>query len=546
MTPLRVLLLEDDESDARLVLRELRLAGFEVVSRRVDNAADFASALTPELDLILADYHLPQFDALRALDLVRDRDIAVPVIVVSGAISEDAGVECIKAGASDYLLKDRLGRLGPAVANALESVRAEAELQQARRIHSVGLLAGGIAHDFNNFIGVIRGYAQFVAAEVAGDERVACYVAEIIDAADRAAALTRQLLAFGRSETVRPVSVDLSRVVWDAEALLRPALGEHIELITRCIPNVWPVRADDGQLEQVIVNLAMNARDAMADGGQLFIETSNVELTEPIGGPDGEPAGGARHVRLTVRDTGLGMEPAVAARAFDPFFTTKPGGEGTGLGLAMVYAIVTHAGGQVRLLSRPGAGTTVEIDLPATNETVAAPSRPPAADEAQGHGETILVVDDNRALNELACRILSNNGYRVLGATTPAEALVISGRHEGPIELLLTDVVMPRMQGTELAIQLVDDRAETRVLFMSGYTTDVDAVRRVRGADVGLVEKPFTTDALLRAVRDALAWRSGSATSADARVEVEAAARRTCASGVRIDAGTPNARRMSP
>ena len=324
MTPLRVLLLEDDEGDAELVLRELRRAGFEPVSRRVDNAADFASALTPELDLILADYNLPQFDALRALELVRDRDIAVPVIVVSGAIAEDAGVECIKAGAADYLLKDRLGRLGPAVANAIERVRAELELQRARRIQSVGLLAAGIAHDFNNFIGVIRTYAQLVAEEVSGNERLARDLAEIVDAADRAAALTRQLLTFSRSESVHPVCVDLSGIVSDTEALLRPALGEHIELITRCVPDAWPVKAEDGQLEQVVVNLAMNARDAMPDGGRLFIETSNVELDEPGQNGDGEPRRRARHLRLTVRDTGSGMEPAVAARAFDPFSRRSP------------------------------------------------------------------------------------------------------------------------------------------------------------------------------------------------------------------------------
>jgi two-component system, cell cycle sensor histidine kinase and response regulator CckA len=368
---LRVLVLEDSEADADLMLRELGRAGFEIVSVRVDGANDFNAALETELDLILADFRLPQYDALQALAAVRRHEVRAPVIVVSGAIGEDAGADCIKAGAADYVLKDRLGRLGVAVHQSLERrrlqqerVELEVELQQARRLEELGLLAGRIAHDFNNIIAVIDAYARLIA-EPDTEQPISHHVAQITHATDRAAALTRQLLDFSRRETVRPVVVDLEQAMRDTRGLLAPALGDRIELVIRSDPGLWSVTLEDGQLEQILVNLAVNAHDAMPDGGTLIIEAGNLDGSDR-GSADGSTGRfDPRRVRLSVRDTGLGMDPEVAARAFDPFFSTKSAGAGTGLGLATVYAIVTRAQGQARLLSHPGAGTTVEIELPA-------------------------------------------------------------------------------------------------------------------------------------------------------------------------------------
>jgi signal transduction histidine kinase len=368
---LRILILEDSEADAALMLRELRAALPEVVALRVETEDAFVAALDPEPHLILADFRLPRFDALRALKAVRERGVGAPVIVVSGAIGEDAGAECIKSGAVDYVLKDRLGRLGVAVEQALsrhrletEKARLEAELEQARRLEELGMFASRIAHDFNNVLAVVDGYAGMIARDARGRQPVAGYVDAIGQATASAAALTRQLLDFGRRNAVQPRLVELGPALSDARSLLVPTLGERVELTVHCVPDLWPVMLEDGQLEQILVNLAVNARDAMPEGGRVTIEAGNL-----IGARE-------RRVRLSVADTGCGMRPEVAARAFDPFFSTKPHGHGTGLGLATVYAIVTRAGGQARVLTSPGDGTTIEIHLPAALVTDARPQEP--------------------------------------------------------------------------------------------------------------------------------------------------------------------------
>ena len=383
---LRVLVLEDSEPDADLIVRELRHLGYDLVPLRVETAEEFEAALGPELDLILADFRLPRYDALQALAAVRAHGVRAPVIVVSGAIGEDAGVDCIKAGAADYVLKDRLARLGVAVHQALERerlreerTRLEVELQQAKRLEDLGLFAGRIAHDFNNIISVIDAYARMISDDV-GSAPVATHAAEIVHATGRAAALTRQLLDFGRRDAMRPVVIDVERGLRDARRLLVPSLGDRIALITRCPPDAWQITLEDGQLEQILVNLALNARDAMPDGGELVIEAANVEPDEQAAG-GGTAGGDARRVRLTVRDTGSGMHPDVAARAFDPFFSTKPAGGGTGLGLATVYSVVTRAGGQARVVSTLSSGTTIEIHLPAVRRTAdSAPTQPAIAE----------------------------------------------------------------------------------------------------------------------------------------------------------------------
>jgi PAS domain S-box-containing protein len=379
-----------------------------------------------------------------------------------------------------------------------EREKLEAQLNQLRRLESVGQLAGGIAHDFNNLLGIILNYAQFVQDEIGEDSPAARDVEEIRRAAERAAALTRQLLIFSRREVVRKRVLDLNEVVSELDRLLARALGEQVELETHLASGLWPVEADPGQIEQVLVNLAVNARDAMSVGGRLVIETSNHELLEERAG-----ASPGRYVRLTVSDTGAGMDQQVADHAFEPFFTTKPKGAGTGLGLSTVYGIVTEAGGQIELYSEPGVGTTVKVYLPATDRgpTPAARPRPPRADAA---GETVLLVEDEQSVRRLSERILKGAGYEVLVTASGQEALEMCARPEQRIDLLVTDVVMPGMLGPELVERATAVRPGLKVVFMSGYVHQmIDLMEGDRG-DFAFIEKPFTVEALLDGVREAL------------------------------------------
>jgi PAS domain S-box-containing protein len=375
-------------------------------------------------------------------------------------------------------------------------LRVEAQEQRHQRLESLGQLAGGIAHDFNNMLGVIVNYANFVieeaesptpdAASITADAR------QVIKAGQRGTDLTHQLLAFARREVVRPEVLDLNAVLGDVEVLLRRSIGEHIKLMVRPGPGLPPVTADPGQIEQVLVNLALNARDAMPSGGNLVIDTAPF-VSDTVG----------ECVRLRICDSGRGMAPDVVERAFEPFFTTKPSGEATGLGLATVYGIVTQAGGEVALSSEPGLGTTVSILFPASAEVAAGPGPACAEPDAgtDGHGETLLVVEDEAALRDVAGRILSKAGYRVLAADGGTQALELAALHEGAIDLLVSDVVMPGMLGKELAERLVHTRPDTRVLYMSGYAQPVLASQGTLDPGVALLEKPFTAADLLSAVR---------------------------------------------
>jgi PAS domain S-box-containing protein len=396
-----------------------------------------------------------------------------------------------------------------AEARRLEEARdremLEAQLNQLRRLESVGQLAGGIAHDFNNILGVIINYAQFVEDDLPAGSAAADDVQEIRRAAERAAALTRQLLIFSRREVVRPQVLDLNVVVSELDKLLRRALGEHIELETRFSPEPVTVEADPGQIEQVLVNLAVNARDAMPSGGRLVIETSNVELDAETLRPELSPG---RYARLTVSDTGTGMTREVAAHAFDPFFTTKPSGEGTGLGLATVYGIVTEAGGDVRLYSEPGIGTTVRVELPAIAGAPAQSERV-KLERPAGRGETVLVVEDEDGVRKLVQRVLETAGYDVMVADRGAAALEIL--EERPdVDLLLTDVVMPEMLGPELVAEASRRLPDLKILYMSGYIHQVIAgLDADTTDDFAFIEKPFTGETLRQAVRSALDVTAG-------------------------------------
>jgi PAS domain S-box-containing protein len=372
-------------------------------------------------------------------------------------------------------------------------LRIEAQTHRNQRLESLGQLAGGIAHDFNNMLGVIVNYANFVIEEAESESpdlaAIRADAGQVIKAGERGTELTHQLLAFARREVVRPQVLDLNAALADVETLLRRSIGEHINLIVRPAGDVPPVSADPGQIEQLLVNLALNARDAMPTGGNLVIDTAR-----HVSGETGECA------QLRVCDSGRGMAPDVVERAFEPFFTTKPSGEGTGLGLATVYGIVTQAGGTVSISSEPGVGSTVTVLFPASVADVAEPAADEPA-ETGGQGETLLVVEDEAALRAVTGRILSGAGYHVLAADGGTQALELAALHDGPIDLLVSDVVMPGMLGKELAERLVQHRPDTRVLYISGYAQPVLASQGTLDPGVALLEKPFTATGLLSAVR---------------------------------------------
>jgi PAS domain S-box-containing protein len=388
--------------------------------------------------------------------------------------------------------------------------RLEAHLQQAQRLESLGQLAGGIAHDFNNLLAAILNYTSFVAEQVDEASRlpggehwagVRDDVEQIRRAADRAATLTRRLLTAGRREVVRPRVLDLNEVVGEVEHLVRRTFGDRVEVVTRLAPDLWTVLADSGQLEHLLLNVARNASDAMPDGGVLTIETANVD----VGEADGSDVPPGRRVRLRVGDTGPGMDPAVKARAFEPFFTTKPDGDGSGLGLATVYGIVTQLGGHAEIVSEPGEGTTFVAVFPATDDAVAARQDQPVDSPPQSGRGTVLLVDDEDAMREAIRRMLVRNGYTVISANGGAQAIEVARRHPGVIELLLTDVVMPHMLGKEVAETVAGERAGIKVLYMSGYAQPVLASDGTLEAGVDLIEKPFSEPVLLAKVRELLA-----------------------------------------
>ncbi len=390
-----------------------------------------------------------------------------------------------------------------------ERERLGSQLHQAQRLESLGQLAGGIAHDFNNLLAVIINYAAFVTEDLAAatsseDGRAAMRedVKQISLAAERAAHLTHQLLAFARREVIQPEVVDVNDVVTDIEQLLRRTLGEHVELDSALAPDLDPVMIDPGQLEQILVNLAINSRDAMPDGGALRIDTSNFEIDDSyaISRPELSPG---PYVRLRVSDSGSGMSAETAERAFDPFFTTKPAGQGTGLGLATVYGIVQQAGGRAQIYSEPEVGTTFTVLLPTTDRGISAAAPETSAQVRRGEA-TILLVEDEHALREVTRRILAGAGYDVLVATCGADALEAIDRHPGPVDLLLSDVIMPQMPGPQLARRLLAERPELRVLLMSGFAQPILDSGGHLDEGMTLIEKPFSGPSLLAKIAQIL------------------------------------------
>jgi two-component system cell cycle sensor histidine kinase/response regulator CckA len=382
--------------------------------------------------------------------------------------------------------------------------RLEEQFQQSQKMEAIGRLSGGVAHDFNNLLGVIIGYAEIVQEGLRPEHPLRHSADEILAAGKRAAGLTRQLLAFSRQQVLEPQVLDLNVVVLNMESMLRRLIGEDIELSSAMDGTLGVVKADQNQLEQVIMNLAVNARDAMPNGGKLLIETANMEMDDTFITRYPYPVQPGLYVRLTVSDTGVGMDAATRARIFEPFFTTKDKGQGTGLGLSMVYGVVKQSGGYIDVYSEPGMGTTFKIYLPRVDEVmVEGKAERVLSADLRGH-ETVLLVEDEPSLRILTRNLLEICGYQVLDAKDGSEAMDISQAQSGEIDLLLTDIVMPGINGRTLADQLTQLRPKIGVIFMSGYTGQAVGARGILDPGSNFLQKPFTREELARKIREVL------------------------------------------
>src|SRR5436309_13230732 len=387
---------------------------------------------------------------------------------------------------------------------AEEALRqSEERLRQAQKMEAVGRLAGGVAHDFNNLLTVITSYSDLLLEDLGSDEPERYDDHQLRKAAEAAAALTRQLLAFSRQQVLQPRALDLKATVTGIEKLLKRLIGEDVRLTTFLAPDLGVVKADPGQIEQIIVNLAVNARDAMPTGGRLTIEAANVEMDEAYARGHA-PARPGRYVMLALSDTGIGMDERTRARVFEPFFTTKDPGKGTGLGLATVYGIVKQSGGFVWVYSEPGHGTTFKVYLPRVDEPPEpAPAAPAIAEPGRGT-ETVLVVEDAASVRMVTRQVLERYGYLVLEAPNGDTALHLEAKHPGRIHLLLTDVVMPGLSGRQLAEQLAQLRPDMKVLYASGYAADAIVHHGILESGIAYLQKPFTPETLARRVRQVL------------------------------------------
>ncbi|MDZ4732224.1 MAG: response regulator [Nitrospirota bacterium] len=517
-TPLRLLHLEDDPVDAELIATTLMESNIPCQAQLVDTRQAFVAALKEgRMDLILADYSIPGFDGMTALTLARQHCPDVPFLFVSATIGEELAIDAMHQGATAYVLKQRLGRLVPSVQRALrelddraERKRAEEALRQSekqfrhsQKMEAVGRLAGGIAHDFNNLLTVIMGYSQVLLKELGPQHPLRGKTEETLKAGEKAATLIRQLLTFSSKQSLDPKILSLNTAVTSLESLLRRLIGEDIQLVTTLDPANGRLRADQAQLEQVLANLVVNARDAMPKGGTLTIETAQVELTRsPVYQVTPLPPG--NYVRLSVSDTGCGMDRKTQSHIFEPFFTTKEEGKGTGLGLSTVFGIVTQSGGAIDVTSRVGHGTRFDLYFPSVESGIltTAPTQP--LGQTQKGTETILLVEDEPSVRTLIRDELRKLGYRVIEAKNGVEACLLATQQAGSLQLLLTDVVMPGMGGRELAQHLSVIKPDLRTLFISGYTDDVGIMAGQEEGTSSFLQKPFTPEVLARAVRTLL------------------------------------------
>ena len=515
---LQVLIVDDSENDVVLLLRTLRKAGYEPAYERVSSAPAMKAALQRQAwDIVISDYEMPNFGGFEALQLLKESGHDLPFILVSAVVSEETAVAAMKAGAHDYIMKRKLARLAPAIERELREAQtrtarkaaeaalrqSEEQLRQVQKIEAVGRLAAGVAHDFNNILTTITGHSEFLLRQLGDDDPRRKHAEQIEKSAYRAAALTRQLLTFSRKQVIEPRVLKLNAVILNVEGMLSRLIGEDIEFCTALDPTAGHINADPGQIEQVIMNLAVNARDAMPDGGKLTITTANTILDGNHLKNFPDLSAGA-YVMLAIADTGTGMSEEVKAHLFEPFFTTKPPGKGTGLGLATCFGIVKQNRGHIDVQSELGRGTTFKICFPQVHSALAPPRvRITPTNVARGT-ETVLLVEDEPAVRELTAVILREQGYTVFEAVNGEEGLRMARQQGGKIDLVLTDVVMPVMGGKEMADALRASHPDTKVLFSSGYSEDALGHHCVLRPGIAFLQKPYIMATLARKVREVL------------------------------------------
>ena len=463
--------------------------------------------------MYLVDYRLGGRSGLELVRQELGNSAKTPIILLTGQGDHQVDVEAMNAGAADFLVKDRIdaSSLERAIRYAVEHARAEDErarleqqLLHSQKLEAVGQLAGGVAHDFNNLLTAILSYTQLGMSSAPPGSRLGGQLKEILKAAQRAADLTQQLLAFSRRQVMEPQPLNLNDIVLDTHKMLRRLIGTDIELVTLPGPDLGLVTVDPAQMEQVIINLSVNARDAMPDGGKLIIEAANTALAPEDLAERPELAPG-EYVSLSVSDTGVGMDPEVMTRIFEPFFTTKAQGKGTGLGLSTCYGILKQNGGDLTVESTVGKGSKFTLYLPRTSEVLPARADAEAQDHLPRGEETVLLAEDEEKVRGVVARVLREQGYTVLEARNGGEALrVAEGQNGNVIDLLLTDVVMPLLGGKELADRLRQLHAVKRVLYTSGYADPALDDNGLMGPSAGFLRKPFTPAALAKRVREVL------------------------------------------
>ena len=513
--PIRVLFI--GEAGAEAIGAELERGGYQPSFERAATQALLESALASHWDIAISDFAIGDFGALAALRTIQERAIDLPVIVVSGKIKDSDVLSALKAGAADHMTRSNLMRLNAAVEREIRAakmrrdrLRLEEQFHQAQKMEAVGRLAGGVAHDFNNLLTVITGYSDLLLStrDLKDSQRTA--LEEIRRSAERGGALTHQLLAFSRRQPMVSRTVRLNDLIIQIEKMLRRLIGEDIELVTIPAASQDTVTADPGRLEQVIMNLVVNARDAMPNGGKLTIETGNIQLGDNFSAKHlGLPAG--PHVTISITDTGVGMDDDTQNHLFEPFFTTKGPGSGTGLGLATAYGIIRQSGGTIGMFSQLGSGTTARIYLPLVQEKPQTAFEGKLTGSALNGVETILLVEDEARVRKLIVDVLKARGYHVMEATRGEEALRLCKQLGSKIDLAVVDVVMPEMSGPDLVKQVAQLCPQMRVLYISGYTDEAIVHHGIPQSGAAFLQKPFMPDALARKVRDVLDTRSNSA-----------------------------------
>jgi len=507
-----ILLIDDDPQAQALIEMALIDAHFE---RKIEVVATAAAGLerikADHHDIYLVDQRLPDGTGLDVIRAAKHLGADKPFILMTGYGSGALDEAALREGAADYVEKHLVGaHLERSIRYALRNWQAsrqlhdrEEQLRQSQKMEAIGRLAGGVAHDFNNLLTAIIGYTDMIAERSDLDPATAREVREIRLAADRGAALTRQLLAFSRKQLLNPTVLNVNESVAGLLHMLPRLIGDHIHTDARLAAGLAFVRADASQIEQVIVNLVLNARDAMPTGGYVTIETANVELTEAHLAAEGLALEPGRYVMLSITDTGVGMDETTRAHAFEPFFTTKAKEKGTGLGLATVYAIIDQSGGGIAMDTAPDRGTSIRIYLPVT-DAPAPIERQHASPSATEGTETLLLVEDNDAIREISAQALRRRGYTVFEARNGEEAIDWASKSAVQADMLVTDVVMPGMSGPNLAARLMQQTPDLRVLYMSGYTDDATEVHGAFWGGVPLLQKPFTPSQLAESVRMAL------------------------------------------